>query len=229
MAKARSGPGKKRSTKSKEPAPATESPGSNARELDGDDSILVVQFSEPDPLPPVDIETFVAEVIGGALATTKTRPKGDGTWQFFLATERPHPAAQHCWLGFGAGTPAKIVDAVQAGLEAHGCVCGREYAVIAHHALDRCSCSRPTASRSRSVRHLRATRRSVALQLKSPASRSSSVSLTSSRRIYSDRFCSARSDRSAFATSKKTRSRRFGSAASIFKCSRAMGTGRSQQ
>lgn len=136
MAKPRSGTNKKRSTAStKQRERATESVEAPARELDGADSILVVQFSEPDPIPPGDIETFVAEVIGGALATTKTRPKGDGTWPFFLATERPHPAARHCWLGIGAGVPPKSVDAIQAGLETHGCGCGREYAVIAHHAL----------------------------------------------------------------------------------------------
>jgi hypothetical protein len=84
---------------------------------------------------PGDIETFVAKVIGGSLATTKTRPKGEGVWQYFLDTERPHPGAQHCWLGFGAGLPPKIVDTIQASLEAHGCVCSREFAVIAHHAL----------------------------------------------------------------------------------------------
>ena len=106
-----------------------------AREIEGSDSALVVQFSEPDPLPPGDIETFVASILGHALATTTTRPRGGKAWTFFLATERPHPTSQHCWLGIGAGVPAKIIDELQAGLEARGSRTSREHAVIARHAL----------------------------------------------------------------------------------------------
>lgn len=155
MAKPRSGTSKSKVSRKKNVPTASRNDASRAevqaREIDGGDSVLVVQFSEPDPLPPGDIETFVTDVIGRALTTTSTRPRGDKAWTFFLATDRFHPKQHHCWLGVGAGVPPKVVDAVQAGLEAHGSRVSREHAVIAHHAL------RPllalTASRFRSVRH----------------------------------------------------------------------------
>ncbi|MGE3546376.1 MAG: hypothetical protein AB7L28_20795 [Kofleriaceae bacterium] len=137
MAKARSGTSKSKASSKKNPtAPKDASRASaQAREIEGGDSVMVVQFSEPDPLPPGDIETFVTDIVGRALATTTTRPRGDKAWTFFLATDRVHPAQHHCWLGVGASVPVKIVDAVQAELVAHGSRVTREHAVIAHHAL----------------------------------------------------------------------------------------------
>lgn len=107
----------------------------STRVIAGEDSILVVQFSEPDPLPPGDIETFVSTILATAIASTRARPKGNGAWLFYLATERHHPAGHHCWIGIGPGVPPRIVDVIQAGLEAHRCQTSREHAVIAHYGL----------------------------------------------------------------------------------------------
>lgn len=108
MAKARSGTSKARSTKSgkRTATRPTDNAAQQTREIEGGDSVLVVQFSEPDPLPPADIETFAANIIGRALATTTTKPVNGKAWPFFLATDRAHPTGQHCWLGVGAGVPA---------------------------------------------------------------------------------------------------------------------------
>lgn len=104
-------------------------------ELEGTDEVLVLQFSEPDPLPDIDVDAFAAALVADALAGTRSRPRAGARWCFFLATDRPDAAGLGFWLGVTSNAPPVIADHLQRLLEARGCRVARQHAALAQHSL----------------------------------------------------------------------------------------------
>ncbi len=104
-------------------------------EIEGTDEVLVLQFSEPDPLPDIDVDAFAAALVADALAGTRSRPSAGARWCFFLATGRPDAAGLGFWLGVTTNAPPVIADHLQRLLESRGCRVARQHAALAQHSL----------------------------------------------------------------------------------------------
>jgi hypothetical protein len=105
--------------------------GADGIVFEGARELLVLQFSDPDPLPELDIDAFVTTLCVAAVADRRHHLRDGAAWSLWLAVDRPHPEGCGSWIGIDAPASSALAVAIEVALCERGCSVRRESAAIA--------------------------------------------------------------------------------------------------